>query len=90
MNVNNLKELSKPITIKGIPRENILITGIISVPFISTVNLIAAMGVFVILFSILSLITRKDIDIVKIYIISFSKIGKTFTKNSQNGNFYVS
>jgi type IV secretory pathway VirB3-like protein len=88
METINLKELSKPITIKGIPRENILVSLVFSVSFIVIANLFIAIIIFLLLFSLLSFLSRHDVDFIKI-IIDKIQIGFTFSKTSSGGNLYV-
>ncbi len=88
MVTNNLKELSKPLLIKGIPRENILYALSGSAISINFINLIFSLIIFILIFGYLTYLSKQDIDIIKIF---FKKIelGKTLTLNKMGGNLYV-
>ena len=87
LNIQNQKEISKPLTIRGIPRENIAISGIISILSLNISNFIICSIVFIMSFAYLSYLTKKDIDIVKVFLKKL-EVGKTY-RNNKGKNFYV-
>ncbi len=88
MFTNNLKELSKPLLIKGVPRENILYALAGSAISINFINMIASLILFVLIFGYLTYLSKQDIDIIKIFM-KKKQLGKTLSLNKSGGNFYV-